>query len=799
MLLSRLHLSNFRQYRQLDLNFKDGITGIVGRNGSGKSTILEAVLWCLFGNRAARTGKEGIKSQLTPATDPCTVELEFILENATYCLTRSLVGKSSRSEAHLHRHGHLDAVSTRGVDETIIRLIGLNLKGFLSSFFARQKELNALSDARPADRKDHLARMLGVGRLDNAIQLLKEEIKTTRQRIEILGTLQVDPVAVNQELGQKKSEIADFEKSRASITEGLANLEKDITARKLEVDRLRQIEQEHNRLEKENSTLKARKEAAEKEISRLSSELDDLHKVSGKLEPLKIETAGIEQLEKEVLDLKQARIKQEENARLKGDLNELRKSESETRPLQTKLNEQISNFQSVLADKDLLKQAIKNTEKQIDDLLMEHRELAAEIRVIEDKLATMNKQKSEIDKLGPEASCQLCLRPFAGELDEIEHHFDQEILSLNHQIEPMRKRLDEIKDDGQKLRRELKSKKEKQDHLNTTEKHLVSAQANLNAIITASEVRQKRVSEIETRLGEIGEIVFDLDKLKSAETSLMKKQQLKEDYIRLVERVGRKPELETGFEKSKNSLASITAELDKNVSRKKEIGFDPDEFRKSISDLEKARDEAGRIRVEIEKTEGRIRLLTSEAEAMEKKLAEYEKSRVEIERLREELTYLEKLSIMFNEFRVYLIGRIRPSLSRRTSELFHEMTGGRYQEIELDEDYSLRVYDRGEPFAINRFSGGEIDLANLCFRLAISVEMASTAGIQQSFIILDEIFGSQDAERQRMIFEGLGRLKNRFRQIIIISHIDDVKEMAENIISVEVDRSGVSRAVALEN
>jgi len=189
--------------------------------------------------------------------------------------------------------------------------------------------------------------------------------------------------------------------------------------------------------------------------------------------------------------------------------------------------------------------------------------------------------------------------------------------------------------------------------------------------------------------------------------------------------------------------------------------------------------------------------LASEADARAAELQKHEASRKEISRLRETQIYLEKLSLLFSEFRVHLIGRIRPSLSKQTSQLFYQMTAGRYQEIELDEDYALCIYDRGERFPLSRFSGGEIDLANLCFRLAISVEMAQSAKIDQSFIILDEIFGSQDTDRQRMIFDGLGRLKNRFRQIIIISHIDDVKEMAENIISVEVDPTGISHAVII--
>jgi exonuclease SbcC len=116
MILKHIKLTNFRQYPRLELEFKNGITGIVGRNGAGKSTILEAISWCLFGNRAARTGKEGIKRQTASPADPCGVELEFVLGNTSYCLTRSLIGKSNRSEASLSQAGQLDAVSTREVD-----------------------------------------------------------------------------------------------------------------------------------------------------------------------------------------------------------------------------------------------------------------------------------------------------------------------------------------------------------------------------------------------------------------------------------------------------------------------------------------------------------------------------------------------------------------------------------------------------------------------------------------------------------------------------------------------------------
>lgn len=799
MVLSRLKLLNFRQYQKLELQFKDGITGIVGRNGSGKSTILEAVLWCLFGNRAARTGKEGIKRQAAPDTDPCTVRLEFDLKGVTYYLTRSLVGKNHRSEASLSQMGQLDAVSTREVDDYVVRLIGLNLKGFLASFFARQKELNALSEARPADRKDHLAKMLGVGRLDSAIQLLKDEIKAIRQKIDLLGSLQIDPEAVGAELEQKKSEIAILDELKGSLAKNLAELDSAIKKQMQSVEGMRRLEQEFNALENKQATLDVRKEAVEKEISRFTVELSELQGITAKLGPLKIESEGIENLEKEVAGLRQAKVQLQERKRLEGESSDLKKAEENQTEAQSVASETISSLQKSLEGKAATIRDTSRLEKEIESLLNGHQELASDLRVVEDKLATMVKQKSEIDELGPEASCKLCLRPFAGELDEIERHFDQEILSLRHQSQPMAKRLEEIKEAGQKLRQELKLKKDRLEQFNKYEQELASTQAGLKALVIAQEDRQRRATDAEKRLGEIGDVDFDPKLLSQKELALNDRHKKREEYIRLKERAGRKPDLDDKLAKARDDMEALAGELVKNQAQISGLGFGRAAFQQAITELEGGREKASGIRVEIEKNEGSLRLASSEAESKAQKLVEFEKSQKEIGQLRESLTYLEKLSILFTEFRVYLIGRIRPSLSKRTSQLFHEMTEGRYQEIELDEDYNLRVYDRGEHFPIHRFSGGEVDLANLCFRLAISIQMASTAGIEQSFIILDEIFGSQDTERQRMIFDGLGKLKNQFRQIIIISHIDDVKEMAENIISVNVDGSGISRAAAVEN
>jgi len=61
MILKSIRLKNFRKFKENYMEFPDGVTGVVGLNGVGKSTLFEAVAWTLYGPVAARTSTEQIK------------------------------------------------------------------------------------------------------------------------------------------------------------------------------------------------------------------------------------------------------------------------------------------------------------------------------------------------------------------------------------------------------------------------------------------------------------------------------------------------------------------------------------------------------------------------------------------------------------------------------------------------------------------------------------------------------------------------------------------------------------------
>jgi exonuclease SbcC len=198
------------------------------------------------------------------------------------------------------------------------------------------------------------------------------------------------------------------------------------------------------------------------------------------------------------------------------------------------------------------------------------------------------------------------------------------------------------------------------------------------------------------------------------------------------------------------------------------------------------------INLEFERKESEKKLLNQRIENLKEKITELQEYLTKIKQEKIITNNLGMLSEIMSNFRTFLISRIRPTLASYSSDFFERLTDGKYRELELDENYNLLIYDNGNPYEIERFSGGEEDLANLCLRLAISEVITERAGGVFNFIILDEIFGSQDIFRRQNIMKALNSLSSKFRQIFLITHIDDVKNDMENIIFVNENEDGTS-------
>jgi exonuclease SbcC len=74
------------------------------------------------------------------------------------------------------------------------------------------------------------------------------------------------------------------------------------------------------------------------------------------------------------------------------------------------------------------------------------------------------------------------------------------------------------------------------------------------------------------------------------------------------------------------------------------------------------------------------------------------------------------------------------------------------------------------------YSGGEQFRVNFAIRLALSKLLTHRAGARLQFLVIDEGFGSQDAQGRSRLIEALNAIKNDFEKILIITHLEELKD-----------------------
>lgn len=167
---------------------------------------------------------------------------------------------------------------------------------------------------------------------------------------------------------------------------------------------------------------------------------------------------------------------------------------------------------------------------------------------------------------------------------------------------------------------------------------------------------------------------------------------------------------------------------------------------------------------------------------------------LEVERLRREVRIFDECDRILTDFRKFVNSSIRPRMAELASEYLADLTDGRYSAVELAEDFTPTVVEDGEVKRV--ISGGEEDVLNLCMRISLSHMLAERAGQSFSLLMLDEIFGSLDEGRRGNVLALLEKLRRRFEQILIITHLDDVKDGVQHLIQVEYDESSGTARVA---
>jgi exonuclease SbcC len=804
MRISYLELKDYRRFRQLKLQFPDGIVGILGLNGVGKTTLIEGAAWALFGNvdEVVRTSREGIRRAGAASSDSCSAVLEFELGDAEYRIEREMGGKNLTMRAELRNKDKILAQGDKPVREMVQRLIGMDHKSFFTSVFARQKELNALQNVAAGERKKVVLRMLRIDGIDSVLTNVRADKKERQARIE----------------GAEKTLITEDGREREKVlVDAIPELERGHSSAVAELELAEKRERE---VTKEFDQLKLRRNDLKKDVDAYNSAIGDLKAKQSQIKEMKSREKSLEArlfeaneklsrlpgLEEEDKAWRDVGAKKERLDRDKANNGKAKMLEQDIESDQKELKrrlEEITQLKAGKASPDELAAKQDETEKAKTDCQVRRSEIATKIgelraKISEKKEAASRDRKKldEIRSAGKKGTCPTCERT-------LEEAYELLVKKLSESSAESEKTVKETSEIVATLETELGALSSKEEALRKRATILDKEHTRIRQLETSLEMKEGELAGFRTRIEEKGKALRGLGDTAFSE----------EEYASVVrdfERLKHVHDEFVGLASLKTQVSHYSKDLDDIRTLIKKSLNEEKQFAEITETLEPKK---SMFEATMKELDEKISIVNSTKDSVKKASLQKERTRAELERTRkeiEEITRVKKaigsdrrmvddlalLEDVLANFKDHLIGRIAPALSALTSRNLDAMTESKYSRVELDENYEMQVDDQGTMYPLSRFSGGESDLANLSLRLAISGIIADRTGASpMNLLILDEIFGSQDPNRKRSVMTALSRLSAQYRQIFLITHIEDIKDSLSSVIRVEEQEDGTSKAV----
>ena len=148
-----------------------------------------------------------------------------------------------------------------------------------------------------------------------------------------------------------------------------------------------------------------------------------------------------------------------------------------------------------------------------------------------------------------------------------------------------------------------------------------------------------------------------------------------------------------------------------------------------------------------------------------------------------------------------LIEHALPDIEERANHLLERLTGGEMSLVfdtqkalktreGLRETLDIRIIDRAGERPYENYSGGEQFRVNFAIRLALSQTLAHRSGAALSTLVIDEGFGSQDPQGRDRLVEAINEIQDEFARILVITHVEELKDAFPARIEVEKRPSG---------
>ncbi len=703
MKLRSLSLNLFRQHVSSYIEFPDGLVGVIGTNGSGKTTIVEAIGFAIYGSRALRGRIEDVRTRTAPAKtgrgrkeQDLRVELSLEHDGIVFRIERSL------NDAAIFVGGESEAVAvgSRDVSARISAIVGMSYEEFISTYCTEQKGLEFLSGKKGAtEREKFIVRMMGYDRLEEVQDLIRGDRKEKRAILTgyeaSLGTKE----EIEQRLEAETSDLVAIRERHTEAQKILQKTEGDFAAVREKMVKLEDLRarflRERESTQSASVRLEERRRRLKDATSTISLAEEDLAKV---LKPLSASRSLDEAI---AVGKRQVAMERER----------LAAKHEEARAVEVAWREAVSK---AAAERDMAKSQYAHLEKRV----------------------------LKVGELEGGSDCPTCGQALGESFEQVRKHFQGEQRALAAKVRDLERACKEIQTEPESVAKIGAERIE-------IDQKLKQAEAKLQELQLCVQLQAKIESlrkELETVQGEI---------------------KLAEEHTRLAS------------------------------ERMAELRFSEEDYNREKGAFDASQRLVEVARLQRVRLEGEVNTKGALVERTRAEIQKFTERQIEVERLRRDVRLCDECDRMVTEFRKYVNSSIRPRMAELASEYLADLTDGRYTAVELAEDFTPTVVEDGEAKSV--ISGGEEDILNLCMRISLSHMLAERAGQHFSLLMLDEVFGSLDEGRRGNVLALLEKLRNRFEQIIIITHLDDIKDGVQHLIQVDYDEMSGSAFVRSED
>ena len=377
MIIKTLKLENFKSYKNSTIDFDQGISLILGENGSGKSSILEAISFALFGKLNTKLD-EAIRK---PINDEDTIEkmsvtLTFKHNGKTYKIKRQR--KSNKTTVSLHdisdEKPFLLSKTADGVKEEVNNILNIDYDSFQNAVYIKQGEITKLTEATPAEKKKLIAKLLNIETLEKAYDNIQKIIKQYED------TLQYNKGELSR-YEEKQENKKQTQQQIKQLKDEHDKLENEITKTQQQIKTYKEKLQKLETQKDEYNTINTDIQHKQKELIKTSNQIEDLTKTIQQIED---EEKKIKEIETKIQPLE--------------DLRKADKAHSELKNQQTQLTPITQQITEIQKNEQILKNTKDDYEKY-NKLQTQQKQLQQTREKLNEEVNQNNIKKAEIENL----------------------------------------------------------------------------------------------------------------------------------------------------------------------------------------------------------------------------------------------------------------------------------------------------------------------------------------------------------------------------------------------------------------